>query len=146
MLIDTRGKGDWHLRAENLAPLFHQRHRQHVQRRAGEIHDLVGEKLAFVNDLECVAELDTDSFAQTICSAFQTAHDVHGIFKCDVGLINFGIDCDLVITEPLIQQMFQLLLAQHRRVHFDDDVIIHLGEQEISNAFDFLRRTTVKGG
>ena len=65
--------------------------------------------------------------------------------ELQAGGVGGWIDGQFLVAEHVVQQMFQPLFAEHRRIHFDDHVQIALDEQEFADPLDFVGRAAVEG-
>ena len=99
--VDAGGERDREARAEDRAERLHQVHRQHVQRRAGEVHLLLAgrEEAAAVLDDERVGELDAERQPQGARLVAQARHEALHLRPARVALEGAVWDVDVAIPE-----------------------------------------------
>ncbi len=137
---------DRHLRPRAPVPVD-QRHRDHVQWAAGEVHDLLrgGKERTVVAHHERVRELHLERAAARACHLGQPVRDLERLVPLQVLVEVLRARPHLVVPEDVVQEAVHRLPAEQGRVELDRHVHVHLREQETDDAFDLPRGAAVKG-
>ena len=125
-----------------------QRERDHVQRRAGQIHDLFGrlEKAPMVFDFERIGKLCAEMQPARGCQLGQSATDRQRLVELQARGVRLVVHAQFGVPHDVVEQMLESLFAEHRRVHLDDHVDVELREQELANPLDLVGGATMERG
>ena len=144
--IDAGRKGNRQPVAELPAETPQQRHRQHVQRRAGEVHlRLAGrEERAVIAHPERVAEFHAEAEPQRLAGGAEALAERRRLVPARVGGERRVRHLQFGVVQPFVEQRVQVGAAEQRRVQLHHDVQAVRAHQELGDALDFLRRAAVE--
>ncbi len=134
--------------AEDPAEAPHQLDRQHVQRRAREVHLPLGgrEEAPVVLDDERVGELHPEAAPERGRLLAQAAHQPGHAVPGGVPLEGGVRDGEVAVAQAVVEDGPQLARPEQRGVELHDDVEPQLLQQEGGDALDLVGRAAVEGG
>ncbi len=149
LAIDAGRKRDRELRPHRLAKFAGERERDHVQRCAGQVHDLFASAGRSRDGSPLRACWKT--WRRIAGRATRPACDSRPQISSDSSNcrprgVRLLVHSQIGVAHHVVEQVLQPLLAEHRRVHLHDHVHVELGEQELADPLDLVGRAAVERG
>ncbi len=97
-----------------------------------------------IDDFERIRELAAEVSPSRRRKSLEPPAQFDTLIEFQPGLVCVRIHFQISVAKHVVQQMAQVLAAQHRRIHFDNDVESVLVDEVFADALNLVRRASVE--